>query len=111
MKRLKTRAVNILVVLCLLTTVTISVQAEQQKLAETETALQAEREVSAGWQARDTQWQEVQSALQKQLEDGKSEWGRQLAALSVIHRLVKKESQFIIATHSPIFLPIRMPGS
>jgi predicted ATPase len=29
---------------------------------------------------------------------------RQLAALSVIHRLVKKESQFIIATHSPILL-------
>jgi len=27
---------------------------------------------------------------------------RQLAALSVIHQLVKKESQFIIATHSPI---------
>ena len=29
---------------------------------------------------------------------------RQLAALSAIHQLVQKESQFIIATHSPIFL-------
>jgi len=29
---------------------------------------------------------------------------RQLAALSAIHQLVKQESQFIIATHSPILL-------
>ncbi len=29
---------------------------------------------------------------------------RQLAALSAIHRLVQEESQFIIATHSPILL-------
>jgi predicted ATPase len=29
---------------------------------------------------------------------------RQMAALSAIHRLVTKESQFIIATHSPILL-------
>lgn len=29
---------------------------------------------------------------------------RQMAALSAIHELVKKESQFIIATHSPILL-------
>lgn len=29
---------------------------------------------------------------------------RQLAALSAIHNLVKDDSQFIIATHSPIFL-------
>ncbi len=29
---------------------------------------------------------------------------RQMAALSAIHQLVKKESQFIIATHSPILL-------
>lgn len=29
---------------------------------------------------------------------------RQLAALSVIHQLVRDESQFIIATHSPILL-------
>jgi predicted ATPase len=29
---------------------------------------------------------------------------RQLAALSAIHQLVQKESQFIIATHSPILL-------
>ncbi|MBR7781878.1 AAA family ATPase [Undibacterium luofuense] len=29
---------------------------------------------------------------------------RQLAALSAIHQLVKEESQFIIATHSPILL-------
>jgi predicted ATPase len=29
---------------------------------------------------------------------------RQMAALCAIHRLVKKESQFIIATHSPILL-------
>jgi predicted ATPase len=29
---------------------------------------------------------------------------RQLAALSVIHNLVKDDSQFLIATHSPILL-------
>ena len=29
---------------------------------------------------------------------------RQLAALAAIHRLVKDQSQFIIATHSPILL-------
>jgi predicted ATPase len=29
---------------------------------------------------------------------------RQLAALSVIHQLVQQDSQFIIATHSPILL-------
>ncbi|ACD94164.1 AAA family ATPase [Trichlorobacter lovleyi] len=29
---------------------------------------------------------------------------RQMAAISAIHQLVKKESQFIIATHSPILL-------
>ncbi len=29
---------------------------------------------------------------------------RQMAALSAIHRLVEDESQFIIATHSPILL-------
>jgi len=29
---------------------------------------------------------------------------RQLAALSAIHQLVEKNSQFIIATHSPILL-------
>ena len=29
---------------------------------------------------------------------------RQMAALSAIHQLVKKESQFIVATHSPILL-------
>ena len=29
---------------------------------------------------------------------------RQLAALTAIHQLVKNESQFIIATHSPILL-------
>ncbi len=29
---------------------------------------------------------------------------RQLAALSAIHQLVEQESQFIIATHSPILL-------
>lgn len=29
---------------------------------------------------------------------------RQLAALSAIHRLVRENSQFIIATHSPILL-------
>lgn len=29
---------------------------------------------------------------------------RQLAAISAIHQLVEKQSQFIIATHSPILL-------
>lgn len=29
---------------------------------------------------------------------------RQLAALSVIHQLVQQDSQFIIATHSPILM-------
>jgi len=34
---------------------------------------------------------------------------RQLAALALIHRLIERESQFIIATHSPILLSL--PGA
>ena len=40
-------------------------------------------------------WDEAEAALSP---------NRQLAALSAIHQLVQNESQFIIATHSPILL-------